>query len=85
MNKPVGLGIVGAAVGGAVGYFTKPQPSLGMLATVDPDATYQSAIVTHIAIFAVVGLVVGAALGVLVKDKAIVNEAMQKFDVITKE
>ncbi|HSX16233.1 MAG TPA: hypothetical protein VLF40_05555 [Candidatus Saccharimonadales bacterium] len=28
---------------------------------------------------------IGAALGVLVKDKAIVDEAMQKFDVITKE
>ncbi|CDX21335.1 conserved hypothetical protein [Mesorhizobium plurifarium] len=65
MNNPVGLGVVGAVVGAAIGYFTKPQPSLGMLATVDPDATYQSAIVTHIAIFAVVGLAVGAALGAL--------------------
>jgi len=28
---------------------------------------------------------IGAALSVLVKDKAIVDEAMQKFDVIVKE
>ncbi|WP_095090632.1 hypothetical protein [Mesorhizobium sophorae] len=65
MNNAIGLGIVGAIVGAGVGFLTKPQPALSMLATADPDATYQSAIVSHIATFAVVGLVAGAVLGAL--------------------
>ncbi|BCG83433.1 hypothetical protein [Mesorhizobium sp. 113-3-3] len=65
MNKAIGLGIVGALVGAGVGFLTEPQPALSMLATADPDATYQSAIVSHIAIYAVVGLVAGAVLGAL--------------------
>lgn len=40
MNKAIGLGIVGALVGAGVGFLTKPQPALSMLATADPDATF---------------------------------------------
>lgn len=65
MNNAIGLGIVGAVVGAGIGFLTKPQPALSMLATADPDATYQSAIISHVALFGVVGLAAGAALGAL--------------------
>jgi len=65
MNKAISLGVVGAVIGGGVGFLTKPQPALGMLATADPDATYQSAIISHVGLYAVIGLAVGAALGAL--------------------
>jgi hypothetical protein len=65
MQKVIGLGAAGAVIGGAIGFLTKPQPALSMLTTADPDATYQSAIVSHVLLYGVIGLILGAGLGVL--------------------
>ena len=69
-RNAIGLGIVGAVVGAGIGFLTKPQPALGMLATANPDATYQSAIISHIGLYTVIGLVAGALLGALTQMSA---------------
>ncbi|WP_075996630.1 hypothetical protein [Salaquimonas pukyongi] len=66
MNKSTGiLAVCGAAVGGFIGWSTKPGPSFSTFASANPEQAYMGEVTLHVLMWAAGAAAICALLGFL--------------------